>query len=377
MKKILTFLILLAASFLTGCMGEDNFHIYTITLSNNFNTINTVRIITKDNLKESLLSEYAKDMNNILKSVSDEFDSLSNPSSTISKINQNAGKEATKVSDEFILVLKEAIKASDASIVDGKALFDITISPVWNLWGFKDNYKTVVETIPSDEEITKALELVDYKKIIINEYEKTVFLEEEGMMIDMGGIGKGYAADKIKEYLISKNIEHGVIDIGSNINLLGSYYKNQEDDWTVYLKMPYIEEDQEAYEDLFYYGYVNVKETSVVTSGTYQKYIIDSNGNEYHHILDPRTGKPFDNNVISITVITSSSINADALSTTLLALGLEKGMAYVNSTEGIEAIYVVKENDEYGVYESQGISVTLNSNIGKYKNYNYQIRSKI
>ncbi|MFA6611880.1 MAG: FAD:protein FMN transferase, partial [Bacilli bacterium] len=90
-------------------------------------------------------------------------------------------------------------------------------------------------------------------------------------------------------------------------------------------------------------------------SGVYEKYIMDENQNEYHHILDPRTGFPIDNNVISVSVITDSSITADGYSTTLLAVGLEKGMEIVAKTTGLEAVYVVRNNDKYEVYISQGL----------------------
>ena len=194
---------------------------------------------------------------------------------------------------------------------------------------------------------------MDYRKVVIDEVEKTVFLQIEGMKLDLGGIVKGYVADCLRTYLQQQGFYDAVIDIGKNIILMGKY---QGKGWKTSLQTPYIERYSYSQEEqMYYYGRLYLSDKTIVTSGVYEKYIMDKDQKEYHHILDPRTGFPFDNSVISVSVITDSSIDADGYSTTLLALGLEKGMELVNQTENLEVIYVIRNNDKYQVYISKGL----------------------
>jgi len=270
-------------------------------------------------------------------------------------INDNAGVKPVQVSNEVITVVKKALEIATISEVDNVALFDPTIAPVWDCWHFLDHYYSIYNPITSSipENIDEYLSLVDYQKVIVDEREQTVFLEIKGMKLDLGGIVKGYVADCIRSYLKQEGFHDAVIDIGKNIILMGKY---QGKGWKTSLQTPYIERYSYSQEEqMYYYGRLYLSDKTIVTSGVYEKYIMDENQNEYHHILDPRTGFPIDNNVISVSVITDSSITADGYSTTLLAVGLEKGMEIVAKTTGLEAVYVVRNNDKYEVYISQGL----------------------
>jgi thiamine biosynthesis lipoprotein len=189
------------------------------------------------------------------------------------------------------------------------------------------------------------------------------------MALDLGGIVKGYAADKLKIYLLDKGYDSAIINIGGNIQLVGSIFGKP---FSVGIRTPYVnwsnfryDEDDNIINNV--YGTVQVNDQTVVTSGTYEKFIQDEEGNRYHHILDPRTGLPFDNNVIAITVITNQSIVADGLSTSLFALGLERGMEIVNATEGLETIWVIKNGRQREIYLSKGLEdlFTFNENVTK------------
>ena len=209
------------------------------------------------------------------------------------------------------------------------ALFDPTISPVWKTWGFPtnqydhfDNILAVSEIEEIKEEIKEIINagLVDYKKIKINEEDKTVYLEKEGMEIDLGAIAKGYAADKIKDYLVNRGYNSCIISVGGNILLVGDLFGKP---FKIGIRTPYINwtnlrKDKKGKYINEAFGLIEVSDLSVVTSGTYERYIRDRSGNEYHHILHPATGLPINNNVVSITVITEESIMADGYSTTLL-----------------------------------------------------------
>lgn len=275
------------------------------------------------------------------------------------KVNNNAGIVPVKVDQEVIVVIKLALEVGEETVIDGVPLYDITISPIWKLWDFpgKEYSPIITYNPPKKEDIDVLLPLVDSSKIQINEEEGTVFLTEEGMGIDLGSIVKGYAADKLKNILVESGIKKGYVDVGRNILLIGNGLDKDFNDapFPVRVVTPYLSITHPDYESLRSFCEILLEDVTVVTSGTYEKYFIDDDGNEYHHILDPRTGYPFNNGVVSISVITTESIKGDAYSTALFSLGLERGMALVNSKENLDAVWVVKNGYTYEVYISEGL----------------------
>jgi thiamine biosynthesis lipoprotein len=381
MKRIKKTFLVLFISFLVLFLSACNNTYYNkFFLINAFrNAENTVEIFTNRKISNKKRLELEEEMNTIL----DDLDKLFNiqgvnPQSQLMDINNNSGIKAVEVSQEVIYVLQEALKMSELSKVDDVALFDPTIAPVWKAWDFPrntydyfDNKLRESEIDAIKENVTELInaKLVDYNKVVIDEEQSTVFLEEEGMALDLGGIVKGYAADKLKIYLLDKGYDSAIINIGGNIQLVGSIFGKP---FSVGIRTPYVnwsnfryDEDDNIINNV--YGTVQVNDQTVVTSGTYEKFIQDEEGNRYHHILDPRTGLPFDNNVIAITVITNQSIVADGLSTSLFALGLERGMEIVNATEGLETIWVIKNGRQREIYLSKGLEdlFTFNENVTK------------
>ncbi len=381
MKRIKKTFLVLFISFLVLFLSACNNTYYNkFFLINAFrNAENTVEIFTNRKISNKKRLELEEEMNTIL----DDLDKLFNiqgvnPQSQLMDINNNSGTKAVEVSQEVIYVLQEALKMSELSKVDDVALFDPTIAPVWKAWDFPrntydyfDNKLRESEIDAIKENVTELInaKLVDYNKVVIDEEQSTVFLEEEGMALDLGGIVKGYAADKLKIYLLDKGYDSAIINIGGNIQLVGSIFGKP---FSVGIRTPYVnwsnfryDEDDNIINNV--YGTVQVNDQTVVTSGTYEKFIQDEEGNRYHHILDPRTGLPFDNNVIAITVITNQSIVADGLSTSLFALGLERGMEIVNATEGLETIWVIKNGRQREIYLSKGLEdlFTFNENVTK------------
>lgn len=381
MKRIKKTFLVLFISFLVLFLSACNNTYYNkFFLINAFrNAENTVEIFTNRKISNKKRLELEEEMNTIL----DDLDKLFNiqgvnPQSQLMDININSGIKAVEVSQEVIYVLQEALKMSELSKVDDVALFDPTIAPVWKAWDFPrntydyfDNKLRESEIDAIKENVTELInaKLVDYNKVVIDEEQSTVFLEEEGMALDLGGIVKGYAADKLKIYLLDKGYDSAIINIGGNIQLVGSIFGKP---FSVGIRTPYVnwsnfryDEDDNIINNV--YGTVQVNDQTVVTSGTYEKFIQDEEGNRYHHILDPRTGLPFDNNVIAITVITNQSIVADGLSTSLFALGLERGMEIVNATEGLETIWVIKNGRQREIYLSKGLEdlFTFNENVTK------------
>ena len=369
-RKLSTFIAFVFLFFsLVACEGR---YYNKIILTGAFNTNSTVELFTKRPLSDKKRDKIKKDINQILIDLDNLFNIQEReegmePDTVLYEIGKNAGKKPVAVNEEVLYVLNRALQMSEISKVkigeEEIALFDPTIAPAWKAWGFTDNLQAILNDekiagIKQEIEGIVSRGLIDYKKITIDEEKSTVYLEKEGMEIDLGAIAKGYAADKVKEYLLKQGYTSGIIDIGRNILLVGDRLGN---DFRVGIQTPYIgwfngaRFDKEGNWINQIYGTLVLSDLSLVTSGTYEKYIKDENGNEYHHILNPKTGMPINNGVISITVVTAESILADGYSTTLFALGLEKGMGVVEATEGLDAVWVVKNGDVKEVYISSGL----------------------
>lgn len=159
-----------------------------------------------------------------------------------------------------------------------------------------------------------------------------MFLTRAGMEIDLGAIAKGYIADRVRDYLHKEGAELGLINLGGNIQTLGS----PEGGWSVGLKKPF------AGDALI--GTMTVENLSVVTSGTYERYF-EQNGKRYHHILDPRTGYSLDNELDSVTIVSKDSIDGDIWTTLMYGMGVEKGCAALRARPDIEAIFVTKTKE--------------------------------
>ena len=250
-------------------------------------------------------------------------------SSEISKINNMAGKDYVKVSEDTFYVIKESIEFSKIS----NDTFDISIGPIIDLWSIgTDSAK-----VPSKEEISDKLSLVDYKNILLDENTHSVKLNKENMKIDLGGIAKGYAADKIYKYLKEENLESALINLGGNVYALGT--KKNNEPFSIGIQDPTKPRGNSI-------GNIKVSNKSVVTSGVYERYI-EKNNKIYHHMINPHTGYPFENNLSSVTIISNNSMICDALSTTTFGLGLEKGMQLVENLDNVEAIFITKDKKIY------------------------------
>lgn len=254
--------------------------------------------------------------------------SLQIEDSELNKLNNSGFDTPVELSDETQYVIEKGIDYSKVS--DG--YFDISIGPIVKLWGIG----TEQAKVPKSEDIEPLLSKVNYKNINIED--NKIKLIDEDMIIDLGGIAKGYAADEVVKYLKSKNIERAIVDLGGNIYALGS--KDDDNPWTIGIQNPYNETRGD------YLGILSVSDKSVVTSGVYERYVEEDN-KKYHHILDPFTGYPVDNELMSVTIVSDESIDGDALSTAVFALGVEKGYELVKSLDDIEAIFITKDKDIY------------------------------
>ena len=242
------------------------------------------------------------------------------PDSEISRINRAAGKEAVPVSPEVEEVIREGIYWSEQS---GGA-FDITVEPLVQLWDF-DGEK---EIIPSENTIRKTASLVNYKNIELKDH--TVRLKNQGMAINVGGLAKGYAVDRAIAILRGK-VPNGIVNAGGDLFAFGE--KTQGTSWNIGLQHPRKPQDLMAA--------FAVKNQAIATSGDYQRYFI-KDGVRYHHIFDPRNGKPA-RLMISATIITTEVMDADALATAVFVMGPAKGIEWIDAMENVEAMVVLED----------------------------------
>lgn len=246
--------------------------------------------------------------------------------SEIDEINQQAGQRPVVVSPDTFSVVAKAV--SYGQLTAGG--FDPTIQPIVALWriGFPD------ARVPEPDEIANTLPLVGYQGVRMDAIKKTVYLEKAGMGIDLGGIAKGYAADEAVAILRQSGIKSALISLGGNVFVVG----NRPDGapWRIGVQDPVDERNS-------YLGVVQVADATLVTSGAYERYL-DVGGKRYHHIIDPETGYPAESDLISITIIAKSSIDADALSTSLFVLGRTKGLELVKQLPGVDVIMIDKES---------------------------------
>lgn len=316
--KTLSAVLTASALLLTGCSGAksstqtDQDLTYTDML---FDTVIKIQIL--DPADESILDG--------LKKLCEKYDTMfsaTNTDSELYKLNHANGQPFT-VSSETANLIQEGIHYSELS---GGA-FDLTIEPVSALWDFKADKPTV----PSSDAIAQAVSHVDYTKVDIQD--NTVTLEDPEAGIDLGAIAKGYIADQVKTYLKKQGIKHAIINLGGNVDVIGT--KPDGSKYNIGIQKPF-DESGEAITS------VQLKDQTVVTSGIYERYF-KKNGKLYHHILDPRTGYPCENNLYSVSIITDSSTKADALSTTCFLLGYEKGMELIQSMDGVKAIFITDD----------------------------------
>lgn len=363
MKKIGIFILLFIVLLMSACNKKKDI-IKVFYLDEVFSIVPTITIIDEEDAFDGV--KLVEELSNITKLLDEKFN-VFNEKSLISKVNNEAWKKDVVVDDEFIKIMKTAIQIAEETKIENIALYDVTIYSIWKEWGFKDNYYIYNNYVnpPEHEIIRQKLPLVNIKNIIINEDFNSIYFTKEGVEIDLGSIVKGYAADLIYEKLKEYGFNNFIIDVGGNIVTSGRN-SGTNNKWKVGITKPY------SYNEEIGYVEVEDKKVTIVTSGIYERYIVsvDDEGKEhmYHHIINPVTGYPVENELLSVSIFGNESIKADAYSTAIYMMGLEKGMDYINSNEKIEAIFITKNKE---VHISKGIkNFVVNKEI--YKD-NYKI----
>lgn len=258
-------------------------------------------------------------------------------SSETSLINKNAGIKPVKVSPELFGLIERSVRIS--ALTDGA--FDITYASMDQIWKFDGSMKAV----PNESDIKKSIAKIGYQKIILDAEKSTVFLPEPGMKIGFGAIGKGYAADKAKQLLVSKGVKGGIINASGDLTTWGTKVTGEK--WLVGITNPLNKERV--------FGWLPIVESAVATSGNYEKYIT-LNGKKYSHIIDPRTGYPT-SGISSVSIFAKQAELCDALATAVFIMGRDVGLHMINQMNGVEAIIVDAENK---IHKSSGIMFNTN-----------------
>ena len=325
--------LMLAACFLmpaafyllsfSGCSQQDRMFKESRVLMDTYCTI-TIVSPSEEKAKEAIESGF----NEIQKL--DTYLNNFSPDSEISAISGSAGIKPVRVSSETLELIEKTIGISELT----NGAFDPTIAPVLKLWKFSG--RPASPTIPPDAAIKDALKLVDYRKIHINKKTSEIFLQKKGMELDLGGIAKGYAADKAIEAIKAKGITSALVSIAGDIRGYG--FSTTGKTWRVGIQDPRPEnpDSERPWEDIFAALYL--KNSAISTAGDYQRFLI-KNGKRYHHIIDPANGYPSDSGLISVSVIAPEGYIADGVDTAILIMGADKGMKLLNA-KGLDGVLV-------------------------------------
>ena len=242
------------------------------------------------------------------------------------KLTPVEGTEDTyQVSDDLAELISEGLDYSELS----KGAFDIAIEPLTSLWDFTAEDPQV----PKDSLIQAALPKCDYHNISVDKDKNEITLKTDDTAIELGAIAKGYIADRLKDYLISQNVKSAIINLGGNVLCIGGKPDNSA--FKIGIQKPFADRSETI-------AVMDIRDKSVVSSGIYER-SIEQDGILYHHLLYPKTGYPYDNGLIAVTIISDKSVDGDALSTTCFALGLEDGMKLAESLDDVQAFFVTSD----------------------------------
>lgn len=312
-------IILIVAILLVGCSPGDRWQTHRFI---GLNTTCSIRVYESERVDFEKIENLVKEFESKVSFHSDN--------SQISRINELAGKDFFYPDKEVFNLIKDSKRFFQIS--DGS--FDPTIGPLSSLWGIgSKNY------LPNEEEIKAAKTLVNFNSVLIDDA-KGIMLQERGMEIDLGGIAKGYLSDQIRDYLVKTGVTSAIINLGGNITLIGS--KADDAPWKIGIQDPNKPRGSEL-------GVLELVDTNIISSGGYERNFTE-NGRVYHHILDPVTGYPKEGEIISSTIVSSSGVEGDGLSTIFFGLSKDEFIKLQREhyTKGVflfndDTIYISKE----------------------------------
>lgn len=311
-KKLTGFIVVLLCIGVSGIAHSDDLRVYSEKRVLMATTVEIQVVVNSEAEGKKLVDDAFGEVARLEHLLSSYIDS-----SDITRINDAAGKAPVKVSDHTFRVIEKALEVGSLS----KGAFDISYKPLAVLWK-----KYSPRHIPSNEEIEETMKLVGYQNIRLNQEEKTVFLTREKMVIDTGGLAKGYIVDKTLEFILSRGYQNCLVNAGGDLRASGKHITRE---WTTGIQHPRMKSVLAS---------LPVNDEAIVTSGDYERYIV-IDGKKYAHIINPQTGYPVDE-MISVTVIAPTALEADAFSTAVFVLGMKEGYELIESQKNIEALLI-------------------------------------
>jgi thiamine biosynthesis lipoprotein len=241
-------------------------------------------------------------------------------------INASAGIRPVQVDTEVFALIQRSVRLSDLT----QGAFDITYGSIdKRLW----NFDTTMTTLPDPQTARRMVRLINYRNILLNATDNSVFLREKGMRIGFGGIGKGYAAERAKQQLQSLGVESGIVNAAGDLTTWGVQPSGKP--WTIGIADPNAVR-QSSVNNAF--SYLAISNMAVATSGNYEKYAIIG-GKRYSHTIDPKTGYPV-SGIKSVTIIAPNAELADALATPVMVMGVRVGLDMINQMRHIACIII-------------------------------------
>jgi thiamine biosynthesis lipoprotein len=339
-------MLLIISVILTGCVGDSSGSGLSLVGTGSMQSTTLFAMDTVMELEiagnEALLTQAEDIIRGIEKTLS-----TTDEDSEIARLNKDG---AMQLSGDTAELMKEALEICQKT--DGA--LDITIYPVLRAWGFT----TAAYTVPSEEELKELLKHVDYRLVQLEldsngDGTKSSVADEvgskceipDGTLVDLGSVAKGYTGRKLADFFVENGVQSGLINLGGNVQCIGSKTNGQP--WKVAIKSPFKGSSGGIF------GVLQASDTSIITSGGYERYF-EKNGKTYWHIIDPETGFPADNGVVSVTIVTKDGTMGDGLSTALFVMGLDDAVEYYKENEGFDVIIITKDKEAYiseGIYD--------------------------
>lgn len=336
-----SFIIVPLLLFLLSCQEQKPIHIKGKTMGTTYN----VKIYSQEKLDSSSLKN---DLDTMLKKLNMEMSTYISDSE-ISYFNKFDRLGDIKVSKDFFDVAKYSLSLARKT----QGIYDPTIGPLVNLWGFGPDGK---RKVPSDSDLVAARALVGFDKVILNDEKLTLSKKVPGVYLDLSSSAKGFGVDKLTRYLESKNLKNFMVEIGGEIRVKG--VKPSKKPWSIAIEAPSLQNKEITQRVL------KLSNVAVATSGNYRNFFM-SGGKKYSHTIHPRTGKPVENFIVSVSVLHQEGcMQADALATALMAMGFDSARKYIEK-EQIAAYIIHRTREGQGVqtFSSQAFSKYTSSQL--------------
>lgn len=319
LKKVPFFFICILCLFLTACQGDEEPAAEEVTEPKTatihaMDTVMNLSVYTADDALMEQADELVTDLESHLSTTMEE--------SEIYTLNQDKSVTLTDRTSELLNEALGFCKKTDGAL-------DLSIYPVVRAWGFTtDSYQ-----IPPQSQLDQLLSHVDYTKIDYNKKKNTVSIPDN-MEIDLGSVAKGYTGDQLIELFRDGGVTSALLNLGGNVQALGS--KPDGSPWRIGIQDPLGED---------FLGVLSITDKAVITSGGYERFFKGDDGTVYWHIIDPKTGKPAKNGLISTTAIGPKGVYCDGLSTSLFIMGPEKAVAFWKEHKDFDMILITEEKD--------------------------------